>query len=633
MSSRTLLLLDVDHVENDLKESRVYKWNGYEETSDCLSIPAYLESNSDRLRAKYLKFINNLGETKICGNRIIDHLSLKNGYNLWWMSLVVEKSPFKSPGIFDCLRLLALEEIIQYEKPEKLILYSSSAALLDAVKVLCDNLGVTFSWHKVKAKKKIISNPLDIYRLLPNQIRSFLSLVRQILKLWKLKKRQNVSWFYGDTSLTIISYFDNLDVRSFNKGNFRSAYWGSLNEVIHSVGKNVNWLQIFSTSSVSPNVHSGLFAVEKYNEKPLENGYHAFLEGYLDFSCIAHSCFNYIRLVARRWHWNEDRISAAFQPKGSAAWLWPFLKYDCLSSIRGTNLVQNLLWIDLFDSAMADIPKQKMGLYLQENQDWERALIHAWRRHGHGQLIGVVHTPIRYWDLRYFNNICEVETASMTTAPPPHICPDFIALNGPFSFKSYIDDGYALDKLVSVEALRYENILELVPRERVLETRDINDNIKTKVLVLGQILRFQTHATLACLEQVVTSINEPYGFTLKNHPNCPIAINNYPVLNLSQTNEALEKILLQFDMVIVAGSSTAALDAYMAGLRVIVYLDACDFNYSPVRGFSGVTFVTTPKEMKDAIELECKDVETEKALDQFFWLDRDLPRWRRFLEN
>ena len=71
----------------------------------------------------------------------------------------------------------------------------------------------------------------------------------------------------------------------------------------------------------------------------------------------------------------------------------------------------------------------------------------------------------------------------------------------------------------------------------------------------------------------------------------------------------------------------------MAGLRVIVYLDACDFNYSPVRGFSGVTFVTTPKEMKDAIELECKDVETEKALDQFFWLDRDLPRWRRFLEN
>lgn len=42
---------------------------------------------------------------------MIIYLALKNGYNLWWMSLVTEKSPVKSTKIFDCLRLLALEEI------------------------------------------------------------------------------------------------------------------------------------------------------------------------------------------------------------------------------------------------------------------------------------------------------------------------------------------------------------------------------------------------------------------------------------------------------------------------------------------------------------------------------------------
>jgi len=633
MSSRTLFLLDIDNIPRDLYESSVYKWNGYDETFDYLSVPAYLESNSDRLRAKYLTFINNLGETRVNGKRMIDHLSLKNGYDLWSMSLVVEKSPFKSPGIFDCLRLLALEEIIQIQNPEKLILHSSSLILVDAVRVLCHNLGVTFSFHHVKTKKKRIDTLLDLYRLLPNQIRSFFSLTRQIWKLWALKKCQKASWFSSETSLTIISYFDNLDVRSFDKGRFRSGYWGSLNEVIHDIGKDVNWIQIFSTSPVSPNIHSGLFAVEKYNKKSLENGYHTFLEGYLSFACIARSCLNYTRLVLSRWHWKEDCVSAAFQPKGSAAWLWPFLKHDCLVSIRGTTLLQNLLWIELFDAAMADIPKQKMGLYLQENQDWERALIHAWRRHGHGQLVGVVHTPIRYWDLRYFNNICESKSDTKTNSPPTHICPDFIALNGPTSLKSYIDDGYTPDRLVSVEALRYENLSKLTPREKVSESGKINYNVKIKVLVLGQILWAQTHATLTCLEQVVATMDERYDFTLKNHPNCQMSINDYPVLNLNQTSDSLEKMLLQFDVVIVAGSSTSALDSYIAGLRVIVYLDSCDFNYSPVRGFTDVMFVTTPKEMKEAIELEGRVTETKNAIDQFFWLDKDLPRWRHFLEN
>ena len=144
----TLLLLDVDNIPSDMNEASVYKWNGYEETLDYFSVPAYLESNSDRLKDKYLTFINNLGETRINEKTIIEHLSLKNGYNLWWMSLVAEKSPFKSPRIFDCLRLFALEEIIQSQNVEKLVLHSTSLILVDAVRVLCLNLGITFSGNR-----------------------------------------------------------------------------------------------------------------------------------------------------------------------------------------------------------------------------------------------------------------------------------------------------------------------------------------------------------------------------------------------------------------------------------------------------------------------------------------------------
>jgi surface carbohydrate biosynthesis protein (TIGR04326 family) len=103
-------------------------------------------------------------------------------------------------------------------------------------------------------------------------------------------------------------------------------------------------------------------------------------------------------------------------------------------------------------------------------------------------------------------------------------------------------------------------------------------------------------------------------------------------LNLKQTNESLEKILHQFDLVIVAGSSASALDAYIAGLKVIVFLDPCDFNYSPLRGYHDVMFVANPGEMKEMLEL--KNVSTiKKSLDHFFWLERGLPKWHHFLES
>ena len=69
------------------------------------------------------------------------------------------------------------------------------------------------------------------------------------------------------------------------------------------------------------------------------------------------------------------------------------------------------------------------------------------------------------------------------------------------------------------------------------------------------------------MEQAISNMKENINITLKPHPNCPISITNYPNLKLKQTNESLEKILPKFDLVVVAGSSTSALDAYILGLR------------------------------------------------------------------
>jgi surface carbohydrate biosynthesis protein (TIGR04326 family) len=107
--------------------------------------------------------------------------------------------------------------------------------------------------------------------------------------------------------------------------------------------------------------------------------------------------------------------------------LWPLLQTDWETSMRGAAALINLLWIELFDRALCDAPRQDKGFYLCENQGWERAFIHAWRKHGHGELIAVPHATVRFWDLRYFTDPRTFGTLGAGELPQP----DYVALNGP----------------------------------------------------------------------------------------------------------------------------------------------------------------------------------------------------------
>ena len=64
---------------------------------------------------------------------------------------------------------------------------------------------------------------------------------------------------------------------------------------------------------------------------------------------------------------------------------------DFKISLGGAYLLEHLLWINIFDKIFKEIPKQKIGLFLYENQPWEHAFIRAWRLNGHGKIIG--YTP------------------------------------------------------------------------------------------------------------------------------------------------------------------------------------------------------------------------------------------------
>ena len=126
-----------DHEHTSPRSNDVIHWYGYKSEGETQSVPSYLEKHSDRLRLRYLSFIHDLGDVKIYKKRLIDHLEVDEGFSLWWMTLLAEKSYLKSPRIFDCLRLLALEEMVEQAKPLAINLVSKDKPLAEAIQNLC----------------------------------------------------------------------------------------------------------------------------------------------------------------------------------------------------------------------------------------------------------------------------------------------------------------------------------------------------------------------------------------------------------------------------------------------------------------------------------------------------------------
>jgi surface carbohydrate biosynthesis protein (TIGR04326 family) len=112
-----------------------------------------------------------------------------------------------------------------------------------------------------------------------------------------------------------------------------------------------------------------------------------------------------------------------------------------------------------------------------------------------------------------------------------------------------------------------------------------------------------------------------------------VNLGDYPRLQFRETNRALHELLGDFDIVIAGNSTSAAVDAHVAGLPVIIGLDGASLNLSPLRDQPGVCFVTTGKELIEALLRTSRPAATDVCREGLFFLDPALPRWRRLLEQ
>ncbi|MDB9722653.1 hypothetical protein OAA83_01830, partial [Candidatus Marinimicrobia bacterium] len=302
-------------------------------------------------------------------------------------------------------------------------------------------------------------------------------------------------------------------------------------------------------------------------------------------------------------------------------YLWPLINEDWKESIFGKTSIQNILWSYLIEKAMITIPRQHKGLYLCENQGWERAFIYYWKKHGHGELIAVQHSTVRYWDLRYFDLDLSSQDKIKLTQP----LPDKIAVNGNAAWKNFKQVNKSMKKMIKVEALRYLHLNNF----NLIKNNNSEEN-SYNILLLGDYDKNSTESMLKLLDTLALYFKNNWKLTLKPHPANPIKPEDWPNLEFEICDSALDQILPNYKIAISSIYTSASLEAYCAGLKIISVLDDNDFNFSPMRNVDGAIFVSKASELKKHLGSITKN-KIKYNINSFFWLDNNLSRWRKIL--
>ena len=412
-----------------------------------------------------------------------------------------------------------------------------------------------------------------------------------------------------------------MDKNSCESGQFYSRQWEVLPELLRSMGKLMNWAHGFILSMTVPDTRTGIRWLESFNRNSQEQGFHVFLDTFINLRLILKSFWDWTRIQFIYLQFSR-KIECQLECL-QYGWLWPVFKKDWRDSMTGVIAMNNILLIHLFDRLLSTVPHQEQGFYLCENQGWERAFLQAWRKHSHGRIIGVAHSTIRYWDLRYYD-------ATLATLISDLPRPDALAVSGPKNWLNLEKAGHPMERCIQVEGLRYLYLNELSKNS---EKRVNQLDRKRRLLLLGDIQRGTTHRMLKELERVNAKLNILYEVWIKPHPHNQIELGKYPNLKAIRKDISLKELLPMIDVTLASVFTSAALDAFCSGVPVINYLDPYDFNFSNLRGTEGVKFVSTAEELLQALErIESGKLKTGKPED-FFWLDPELPKWKALLEG
>ena len=559
-----------------------------------VSLPQFIEDHAEQVRDRFLAFLCDARAIETDGVSLEAALETAEGLSTWWLAFPALKQWGSRRTIPVACRFIALEMMV-----------GSSA--LQGLRFISDDRELRSFWSRVVHHSYSYS-----YRFTGICLRRTVHLSRGIgsaLRYWFHSRNLQIDLQSMEPSKPdTVAIFDHLNSDSFvgSKDPYSSSYWGEFSDLVstkswfHLIPKNIDSAVIRNTKRL-------------IKELDLNSGHqHQLFLGRITLRDL----LQLTRVLARqiRMHQKYMKIQRHFKERQSSLELWAVFEREWDDSILGSTAVRHLILLKTTDRLVRSMPKFKKIYYLMENQPWELALAHSVRRHQKGELIGVAHSTIRFWDLRYFSDSRENPfCAPGATKPRPHR----LLVNGETGRDLLITNGFPVEMIGVVEALRYSYLINLKPP---------SPSEEKYVLLLGDFLEHINSHLVSIFRAAYTQLQSPPRLQIRSHPICPLTEDQLGPLAKDHTTKSLPDLLQSASMVVTTAASSSAAEAAALGIPTVVVLDGQSLNHSPFRSTNDVHTVYNATQLTNLLAM-ADSAQLSKA-NVIFCLDPKYPRWR-----
>ncbi len=600
-------------IENDVdiesrEDSILISWNkNFDQDNTGISITKYVEDNSDYYKQKYLEWTYAFSKSKIGRTTLEEYYQIERGISFFWFTSIGQRCNIvEKSEINNAIKLLALEEIIYQNKVNEIVLISNSKELIALIHDFC-------ICQKIKFIKKV-SKKYFFFNLRDNIFFHFLSSIAYLfyfifIRSFNFKKNQTID---DNSSIVFFDMFLNVKTSSENYIN-KTHYWGALPELLENLSIPVLWSHFFYKHKSIPNTRIAMRTCDKLNNIASIHQ-HRLVDPGFSLNILYSAFSNYIKFFFKSLKLRKKK-KLFFKNEITSFNFYFLFEREFFSSCYGVNAIKNFLYFELIELFISKLSHKKVGFFIQENQPWEAILIHKWRKFNHGLIIGVPHSTLRYWDLRYFYPPKVYNELPKINLP----FPDFIAVNSPIAERNLLLSKFPSKQIRKVEALRYMDLMH--KNSKSLQSF----KVKT-ILICGDFLLETNKKMLSCLYEALELNKGVFHLIFKPHPATPVPSSYFKKLNVIIKDDPLNYLLDEVDIAFTSNISSSSVDAFVLGKPLIQYIDFKYFNMSPLRGIDGVSYISLASELSSILS---KDLHANiKEEFDYFFTDSSLEKWK-----
>lgn len=617
-SNRTLIVWDLNHIPtNNFKDSDIVYWNKKDfcnQNSTSVSIMNLIEIKPLVYREKYLSWISKISNQIINGKLLSEKFIIKDDFSFWWLTSLMQKCNIQNNSLInDAIKSLALEDYFYSKNYSSIEVFSNNLFLIESIGFFCKKNNITYLQTKNELLYRF-SN--EYFFIIFNIFKSLGFLFIYFLKNFLNFKKINRKGY----DVTFVDIFVHFKKESYISKTFESNYWTLLTSKLKNWNIGTNWIHIFTPSPSIGKIGQAEELNNYFNLNSNSSQYHYLLNSRISFRQFFEIIFNYIKLIfVSIRHIKYCNIL----PDRSNFNLWYLHKIDFLKSVSGPVAMESILRYELFDNYFKEINYQRLGFYIMENQPWEFVLNYIWKKNNHGKLIGVAHSTVRFWDLRYFFDVSVYVNFERNL-----FLPSLIAVNGDFAYNNLTESGVPNKLIIKLEALRY------LYSHKVNYINKFSDiNIFT-VLICGD---FSKDTNLEMFRIVLESnlkLNINIRYIFKPHPAFGFDKLNLDLssLNLVISEDQIFDIFPVVDLVICSAMSSVSVDAYIYNKHLIQIDSGKTLNFSPLYRVPGIKSVSSSHELY--FELNNFNRFNEKVSPlPYFLINNELLNWKNCLLN